>query len=78
MSKYAQAPNEEGFDHIKFRCCDCGLVHKMSLKIASDGSIAMAISRDNRATSASRRYKAGYLFNRKSPLKYFIKKKGGG
>ena len=75
MGKYAQAPNEQGHDHIKFRCCDCGLVHKMSLKVAQDGSIAMAISRDNRATSASRRYKAGCLFDKKSSLEYFIKRK---
>ncbi|MDQ6892169.1 MAG: hypothetical protein M3167_06130 [Acidobacteriota bacterium] len=38
----------------KFRCCDCGLVHRMDFR-ARGGAVEFRVFLDKRATAASRR-----------------------
>jgi hypothetical protein len=46
------------FELLKLMCCDCGLVHLMSFAIEANNRLGIAMRRDNRATSAARRYAA--------------------
>lgn len=46
-------PNMEMY---KMMCCDCGLVHNMKFRIEGN-KVQFKVSRNNRATAASRRHK---------------------
>lgn len=42
----------------KFRCCDCGLVHRMDFRVVNqdgESAVEFRLRRDNRATAANRR-----------------------
>jgi hypothetical protein len=39
----------------RFACCDCGLVHNISLAIEDNGKLGIAIERNKKATYARRR-----------------------
>jgi len=52
-------PSREGF---KFKCCTCGLVHKIRFKTTKNPNgpgrkIWMSVERDNRSTAAGKRAK---------------------
>lgn len=47
---------DKGGEIIKFSCCDCGLMHKFTMKILDNGNIGVMIRRDNRATAQLRRH----------------------
>lgn len=42
---------------LKFRCCDCGLVHWMFAKLVEDRILCFHVIRDERATAAVRAWK---------------------
>ena len=46
---------------LSLACCDCGLVHRMTLAIAGDGKIIIIFGDDKRATAQLRRHNYGYL-----------------
>jgi hypothetical protein len=48
-------PRRKGY---KFRCCDCGLVHRIDFRIKNK-HIEFRAFRDNRATGQVRRHKNG-------------------
>jgi len=47
----------------KICCCDCGLVHDLEFRIIN-GEVQMRAFRDNRSSSALRRYR-NFKFNNK-------------
>jgi hypothetical protein len=69
--KYPRVIDEEGielerhprtkgaFELLKFMCCDCGLVHKMSFAIEKNGNLGIAMKRLAGSTAAARRHKKG-------------------
>jgi len=46
---------------FKEQCCDCGLVHKLNVRVSAKGKIEIQVYRDERATSAVRR---GFKFEK--------------
>lgn len=47
-----QNPIQQGY---RMKCCDCGLVHVFDFRVDDEGLVQFRVSRDNRATAASRR-----------------------
>jgi len=45
-----------GASLVRFRCCDCDLVHLMKFSVV-DGEVEIVAWRDERATAASRKRK---------------------
>lgn len=41
-----------GFEILKMKCCDCGLIHKLAFAIEENGKLGIAIER---ATKLARR-----------------------
>ena len=61
-------------EYLKFRCCDCGLVHLIELEI-SGSVVEFRLYRDERSTSAVRAWKTkkgswGSVEVRKSDMSY--------
>lgn len=40
---------------LRMACCDCGLIHSLAFAVEDNGSLGIAVRRENRATSAHRR-----------------------
>lgn len=57
--RYPQVHDDEWVQPVqtgyKMACCDCGLVHVIDFRI-EEGRIQLKARRDNRATSAKRRW----------------------
>lgn len=65
-SKYPKLKDGEGIELgkgelFKFACCDCGLVHDISIADEDNGNHGIAFRRNKRATGQLRRHKFGYL-----------------
>jgi hypothetical protein len=43
--------------NIRFRCCDCDLVHVFDFTVSKKGRISFRAFRDNRQTGQFRRYR---------------------
>lgn len=57
--RYVQVRDGEWFHPLpghKMKCCDCGLVHRMSFRVRR-GHVEVRAVRDNRSTAAGRRKK---------------------
>ena len=66
MSKYIKLKDYEGFELgegeiFRFACCDCGLVHDMTVADEDNKKHGLALRRNNRATAQLRSHQFGYL-----------------
>lgn len=62
MSKYEQVylnepfPQETGKNALELACCDCGLVHNISIKVINKNMVELTFNVDKRKTAACRRH----------------------
>jgi hypothetical protein len=45
-----------GKDGLHLACCDCGLIHRVSVKIVSKAAVALTFKEDKRMTAQFRRH----------------------
>ncbi len=72
--KYIPVPIEKG-GSILLQCCDCGLVHRMGLKVRDDGTLGLTLERLERNTAAIRRQKTPCLFHPRKADRWKIVRK---
>ena len=48
-------------ENLRFRCCDCGLVHLIDVAVKPGKRVALTLWREQVRTAASRRARTGYL-----------------
>ena len=70
--RYKTAPNEKADRLLQFKCCDCGLVHKVGFTVRDDGTVGLTFERKPRSTAALRHNRVGDLFHPVSGDKWKI------
>jgi len=70
-SKYDQMESGDGLlvdgdRTVNLRCCDCGLVHRTTFEFVGPRSLVYRVYRNDRATSACRRYMKPVTFGTKN------------
>jgi len=75
---YRKLKNCEGIELkkgfiLRFACCDCGMVHDVTIADRRKGNHALTFRRRNRATAQFRRLKQGFLQKEDSPKYRMVK-----
>lgn len=64
IADYGEVEINPEEDHIRFACCDCGLVHDVAVSVSNKCKVGVAFKRFSRGTAQLRRHHFGGLQQR--------------